>query len=242
MERIDARIIAAGAVMVAAVVAVAAAAIFASGSDGRAQEDANTTTSGVVWFQDRNNPPGAEVPGASTTLERTAEGINMTFDTSGLEPRHAYTVWWVIFNHPDACGAGGCGVPDLEAALMSGENPAGISVMHAVGHLLGPSGTLHLGAHLPVRDTLGRCVTAPPFEDLCVPLLDAFAAEVHLVLHDHGPRIPGLLDEQIGSFEGGCGSYVVPGAGDDGADLVVVEYSPHSDYACFSPQASAHLP
>jgi len=31
-----------------------------------------------------------------------------------------------------------------------------------------------------------------------------FSAEVHIVLRSHGPAIPGIIDEQISTFEGGC--------------------------------------
>jgi hypothetical protein len=31
------------------------------------------------------------------------------------------------------------------------------------------------------------------------------SAEVHLVIRTHGGHLPTLVDDQIGSFEGGCG-------------------------------------
>ena len=35
-------------------------------------------------------------------------------------------------------------------------------------------------------------------------LLEAQGAEVHLILRTHGLPIPGWVDEQISTFEGGC--------------------------------------
>ncbi|MGM0458521.1 MAG: hypothetical protein ACQERO_04185, partial [Bacteroidota bacterium] len=35
-------------------------------------------------------------------------------------------------------------------------------------------------------------------------LQDADAAEIHAVLRSHGPKVPGLVNEQINSYKGGC--------------------------------------
>jgi len=40
------------------------------------------------------------------------------------------------------------------------------------------------------------------------PVIETFenvmGSEVHLIVRPHGPVIPGMLDEQMGSFTGGC--------------------------------------
>ena len=48
----------------------------------------------------------------------------------------------------------------------------------------------------------GQTYGALPFPS--TTLEDADAAEVHVVLRTHGRYIPGIADEQITSFEGGC--------------------------------------
>jgi hypothetical protein len=39
----------------------------------------------------------------SSTLHRNKNGITVNFKAEGLYPG-AYTIWWVIWNNPEACG------------------------------------------------------------------------------------------------------------------------------------------
>lgn len=41
-------------------------------------------------------------------------------------------------------------------------------------------------------------------------LTDPMGADVHLILMDHGPAIPGLLAEQVSTLRGGCTDESVP--------------------------------
>ncbi len=41
-------------------------------------------------------------------------------------------------------------------------------------------------------------------------LQDARQAEIHLVLRSHGPKIPGQINAQISSFQGGCTTNLPP--------------------------------
>ena len=46
-----------------------------------------------------------------------------------------------------------------------------------------------------------------PFPSLNVEgegLIDAQEAEIHILLRSHGPAIPGIVNEQIDSYLGGC--------------------------------------
>jgi len=193
----------------------------------------------VYWFEDTSQPPGNEVAGAKSTLIRTDHSVIGMMRTSQLRPGHAYTVWWVVFNNPNACtpAEGGCGVDDVVGVVMSGgqTNPAGIGVLYATGGLSSHDGRLNFAARLDEGDASG-CVRVPPLSAACGPLRDASAAEIHMVLHDHGPPIPGKLDQQLRSFEGGCQSYIHGPSG-----TVIATYN-LGDYACFSPQASPHKP
>jgi len=145
----------------------------------------NTTT--IHWFAD-----GLVVPGASSTLVRTGDSVSMTAHTSGLNPAAAYTVWWVVFNHPVQCATSPCGELDLfdpdVAALVT----------HAAGHIISPSGTARFAGSLRegavVDNLLGGSGS----------LIDTREAEIHLVVRTHGPKKPGSIPEQIHTFEPAC--------------------------------------
>lgn len=159
---------------------------------------ATRDTSPVRWFGFA--PPGASVgdvvPGATSTLVRTDSGVGMTIHTS-LTPAFgntANTVWWIVFNNPAACSHGmmglRCGSDDFGVAAVEA------SVLFAAGHVVGAEGTADFGAYLQEGDTTGA-LFGPG-------LLDARKADVHLIVRNHGVPIPDLVNEQIGSFGGGC--------------------------------------
>src|SRR5438093_12048810 len=50
-------------------------------------------------------------PGGAT-LYRAKQAVEMRVAAGGLNMNSSYTVWWVVFNNPDAC-VGGCGADDL---------------------------------------------------------------------------------------------------------------------------------
>jgi hypothetical protein len=142
-------------------------------------------------------PTGAPLPGTSS-LVRNDSGVSMTFQADGLIPGNAYTVWFVAFNDPSACD-GACDVSDVLA------NRGVPAVRFAAGHVAGGSGTANFGGRLATGSTGGPPCAAGPALGNCGPgLLDSRTAIVHLVLRTHGPAIPGLIDDQISSFNGGC--------------------------------------
>jgi len=112
-------------------------------------------------------------------------------------PGDAVTVWWVVFNHPENCRVKldnpsfpfRCGETDLSRPGVEA------SVLYAAGHVVGGSGKAGFGAHLAVGDTTGA-LFGPGLEP---PQLTV--ADVHLVVHDHGPADPGLMPAQIHSFD-----------------------------------------
>jgi hypothetical protein len=113
------------------------------------------------------------VPGASSTLVRTTNGVNVSLQTSGLPAGHAVTMWALIFNNPSACSAGGCNesAGDLRAPGVNG------SVQRVTGHIV--SGTEesfagHLGIGEATQTAFGP------------GLLDPFGARIHLIVREHG--------------------------------------------------------
>jgi hypothetical protein len=134
-------------------------------------------------------------PVGTSTLVRTDNGVSATLDAAALTPGDIVTLWWVVFNDPDSCQAGipggsNCGPPDAQLGR------GGASVLRATGRIVDQDGAASYGAHLRVGDTSGALAGAG--------LLDARGAEVILILKTHGPKIPGLVSEQLHTFAGGC--------------------------------------
>jgi hypothetical protein len=152
------------------------------------------------------------VPGAWSALVRTDAGVAMTLHTSELAPGSATTVWWVVFNNPEACthGAFGlrCGAGDLSEPAVQA------SILWATGNVIGGAGIGDFGAYLGEGDTTGA-LFGPG-------LIDARTADIHLVVRTHGDAIPGLLPEQISTFNGGCN----PGEPNEG-DCMNIQASAH---------------
>jgi len=157
---------------------------FADGNDSRTYQTANIFMFGNAAVL---KPGGA-------TLFRSRQRVEMRIATSGLNMNSSYTVWWVVFNNPSGC-VGGCGPDDLS-------NPAArASVFYAAGFVTGLGDSGNVSAHLDA----GALPTG-----LDVQLGhglehgNGLAAEIHLVVRTHGVTIPGGVDKQIGSFNGGC--------------------------------------
>lgn len=107
----------------------------------------------------------------TSTLTRTESGISFTLETSGLQSGHAVTVWWMVVN-PDG----------------------GVAVLYAAGHVIGHDDTTSFAGYLAVGDSTGYVMG----DD--TSLEDALQATVYLVVRDHGPVNPKMVNAQIHSF------------------------------------------
>ncbi|MGF1667759.1 MAG: hypothetical protein ACFCVC_15985 [Acidimicrobiia bacterium] len=77
---------------------------------------------------------------------------------------------------------------------------------YAGGRLTNPAGRVTIVGSLEEGATgEGLILGTPPL------LKDSRAAEIHLVARTHGPAIPGMVEEQLGSYEGGCTAFLLPG-------------------------------
>jgi hypothetical protein len=132
-----------------------------------------------------------QVPGAWATLVRNQGGISFEISTTSLHPGHAYTLWLVVVNDPDACSTSPCAAPDI-----IGNPDTRSQVRYAAGTIAGGSG----------RGTLASSVREGPLAGWLDgrTLEDATTAEIHLVVNDHGPRLAEYLPGMIQTYRGGC--------------------------------------
>ena len=158
-----------------------------------------TSTADVLTFflEDEVTLAAGDMVGTAE-LNRTAEGVNLTIDTTMLTAGAAYTIWWIIFNNPGACTPLGCG---FDAADFG--NPAvEASVMNATGRVADANGNATFSAFLPV----GFMHTEPAsgnIRQLLGPgLQNVQGAEIHVVVRDHGLSTGNI--EQLSTLLGDC--------------------------------------
>jgi hypothetical protein len=119
--------------------------------------------------------PTTDVLGRAS-LVRTADGLSMTFRSTGLPAGSAVTIWWIIFE-------GG----NLRSAQF------------AAGHVVGGRGVANFAGHLAEGDTSGCFLPDELFP--CKGLSNATNAMVILLARVHGPADPGRIPVQIHTAE-----------------------------------------
>lgn len=151
----------------------------------------------VFWIWD----PSA-VTGMSS-LVRTDMGLSAELRTSELPPGTAMTLWIIVFNNPGACASSPCMAADLFNPAVQGD------FLYAGGNVVGGGGRSAFGGHVAVGDNSGSGHLEIGAPGLAVGLIDPHGAEVHLVVHSHGPASTGqTLKQQISSFLGGCQQFL----------------------------------
>jgi hypothetical protein len=180
----------------------------------------------VFWIWDSTLVTG------DSTLTRTHTGISAVLHTSELPPGHAMTLWFIVFNNPEACATSPCSDADLFNPVVQGD------FLVAAGNIVGGNGQSVYGGALQVGDTRGSGMVEIGFPELAVGLLNPDGAEIHLALHSHGPALTGQeLQAQISSYLGGCETFL----GNDGIaqGFQDVPMAPHE---CSTIQASVYQP
>ncbi|MEN8114263.1 MAG: hypothetical protein ABFS21_07730 [Actinomycetota bacterium] len=188
-------------VMVLMAVMLVAGVAFAAGGT----EMTVTDTQSVQWFAD-----GTDTGGYSY-LTRTSDELLLSAEAQDLIPGNAYTVWWVVFNNPEACSAPGCSEDDIfgeDGNLnVEGVIAAGIAVGNATANVAKANGTAEFGARLKKGDTMSDHQILFPSGLAGGALLTAMPgdAEIHLIFQDHGQARggPELLN-QLTYVETGC--------------------------------------
>jgi len=127
---------------------------------------------------------GAPIAGGAT-LDRDDDSIEVRGALSKIKKKAVYSVWWIIFNNPAGCMAGGPGVCGESDVYPDG--PADVGVRNASGFITGTDGTAYFVGELDV---------GPPPAGLNAgfgQLNDSMGAEVHLVIQSHGRAVPGTV-------------------------------------------------
>lgn len=143
-----------------------------------------------------------QISGASATLVRNKNGARLKIQTNDLEPGHAHSVWMVVFDAPENCVVPNeCGLDDIMPIIEDPDapNPHEATVFGAVGGgLAGGNGQVTFAGHTKPGDEANDVLFGDGSLD------NPLTAEVHFVIRTHGPAIPGMIREQISTFNGGC--------------------------------------
>jgi hypothetical protein len=169
------------------------------------------SVSPMVEFFDSGRIPASD---DYSVVGRKAQWFDYEINTSGLDAGTAYTVWVVIFNHPQFCQSSPCGMTDLP--IVPGHDPrVQASIMYGGGAYTEMDGAGRFQGRVYRTERGVNTV-----ETLFGPgLFDPLRAEIHLVLRGHGPD-PGDPLLAIGSYGAGC----------------------TAENPCGDHQASAHVP
>ena len=164
---------------------------------GGGESDASTRST-VYSFDDL-----AEV--GYSIVKRSIDNIAVSYSASDLIARHTYTLWWVVFDQPSKCSPDPadisstpvCGEDDVVDAMEGGANEPEVTILGAADGAVASE-----WGHKNFRGILARGDDSTSiFGD---GLDNPTTAEIHLVLRSHGEAIPGLVREQITTFNGGC--------------------------------------
>ncbi len=175
----------------------------------------------------------------TSQLVRTRNGVNYKLSTTGLQAGHAYTLWIVIFNNTDDCMAGTedfslCGPADVV------NDDARPDMMYAGGHVAGGSGVATFAGRRGVDDLSGSIngpVGMPAYG-----LEDPFGAEIHLVVHDHGPKMAAYMPDMIKTVDGGCTDAGIPFEGAESPWNDHEGFGRRGPNTCQSTQFAVHSP
>jgi len=204
-------------------------------------EPRNSARGGAISFQTVNDitqeaegifPP---IPQSSSSLIRTANGVSASLSTSGLVPDAAHTMWWLVFNNPEACTGGEQGT-ELQCLPPGdiGDPAVDASVFGGAGQVSDIYGHATFSAHAFLGEQNGLTLLRGP------GIVDPFKAEIHLIVQDHGPAGPledaGLLEEALRYPGVGCRALDTDGDGEPD------EFEPNNGICLGDIQGVAHVP
>src|SRR6266705_1613905 len=153
------------------------------------------------------------VPDAYATLVRNKKSITANVHSS-VSDAGAYTLWWVIFNHPENCTD--------PADTYPCEYDFPDIVLNATGNV-SSGAALNLSANLSIGGPYSDEASCPGILGDCpgTGLTNPAGAVVQMVIRYHGPAIPGKIPQQLSTFLGGC-----PDGGAPCEDPQIVVFAP----------------
>ena len=149
---------------------------------------------------------GEALPNAFSKMIHTSDKIVSFIHSSHLKPNSTYTIWMMVFKNPQNCSQGVCDENDIfdgsgnllvNADGTFGTQGVDVSVLWVDGKVSSKEGAANFFFEVHSENAPGEVLFGPG-------LTDPFGAEIQLVIRDHGPEIPGLLQEQLNSYAGGC--------------------------------------
>ena len=140
------------------------------------------------------------IEGTAAKLVTSEKGISVVMDTKELNPGNVYTLWVVIVNKPEGCAQApkACKPPDILKHTAKTQS----DVTYGDGIIAGADGTGTFRSFIPA----GKIGNSWFDNGLQNPL----QAEIHLVVNDHGPVIPGMLVSMLTSYRAGCKDESLP--------------------------------
>lgn len=164
----------------------------------------------AVWLSDPDGDDGDSgieqfdpVDGARGFAVVGRRAARIAVRTTGLAPRHTYTMWIVYFNDATRCeGDEGCNGADFDQA--------GAGVVYGTGRIASSNGTARFAARLRAGEGSDVVGNTPPPPFATAAYEPGPHNEFHVVLRSHGPIIPGQVVDQLTTFNGGCEVQVGP--------------------------------
>ena len=160
------------------------------------QQAAGESVFGSTFQAVDMNDLATAMPAGAATLKRTSDTLQARLMVEVAEAGAPYTVWWVIFNNPEACA--GAGVLDADGNLVTlcdGDDTmregVDATVYNASGGIAAANGIASGVLNIDIRTS-----SRPLAEGLTVLAGDGleprngFEAEVHVVVQRH-PRPDG---------------------------------------------------
>lgn len=144
------------------------------------------------------------IKGSKATLVTTEDGFFANLDTHELIPGNVYTLWLVAINEPGACETSPCKPPDVLERTAETQADVGYG-----DGIIAESEQGRLSSYQPVGQLRGAWFGNG--------LQKPQTAEIHLVVHDHGPLLPEMATTMLNTYRGGCTDETVPDAFPDTA-------------------------
>ena len=152
---------------------------------------------GLDWHA-QSGKSGAVDEKAVATLVRSSWGISFQITATNLKPGNAYTLWLAVLNNPAACAARPCAPADAFA------NPAtNTQVTQVGGGVASSNGTLGFGGVVPKGPLTDGWLAGRGLDD-------QLGAEIHFVINNHGPVIPGRENAMVSTYRDGCTDASLP--------------------------------